>query len=57
MKDDTVPVRMLTEPATSGAGKGRVVELAKMLPQYYTERGWDKAGVPTRETLERLSLD
>ena len=27
-----------------------------MLPEYYAERGWDHAGAPTRETLERLKL-
>jgi len=56
MKDDTVPVRMLTEPAKSGAGKGRVVELDKMLPEYYSLRGWDEVGVPSGTTLNRLGL-
>jgi len=27
-----------------------------MLDEYYTARGWDKAGIPTRETLKRLEL-
>jgi len=56
-EDDTVPVRMLTEPATSGAAEGRVVELDKMLPEYYQLRGWDEQGVPTAATLQRLDLD
>ncbi len=56
MEDDTVPERMLREPAKSGAGKGRVVELDKMLPEYYALRGWDEVGVPTAATLERLGL-
>ncbi len=56
MKDDTVPDRMLTEPAKTGAGKGRVAELDKMLPEYYSLRGWDKVGVPTGATLSRLGL-
>ena len=55
-KDDTVPERMLKEPAKSGAGKGRVVELDKMLPEYYALRGWDEGGVPTGATLSRLGL-
>ncbi len=55
--DDTVPIRMLTEPAASGAAKGKVVELDKMLPEYYQLRGWDEQGVPTAATLQRLDLD
>ncbi|NQU58178.1 MAG: aldehyde ferredoxin oxidoreductase family protein [Rhodospirillales bacterium] len=55
--DDTLPERMLKDPAPSGAGKGRVCELDKMLPEYYELRGWDKKGAPTKETLSRLSLD
>ena len=39
MADDTLPERMLKEPAASGAGKGRVAELDKMLPEYYLLRG------------------
>jgi aldehyde:ferredoxin oxidoreductase len=54
--DDTLPQRMLTEPAPSGAGKGRVCELDKMLPEYYSLRGWDEKGEPTAQTLSRLSL-
>lgn len=55
-EDDTVPARMLNEPAKSGAGKDRVAELDKMLPEYYSLRGWDTGGVPTSETLKRLGL-
>ncbi|MBT4933729.1 MAG: aldehyde ferredoxin oxidoreductase family protein [Rhodospirillaceae bacterium] len=57
MADDTLPERMLKEPAPSGAAKGRVCELDKMLPEYYELRGWDKKGEPTKKTLTRLSLD
>jgi len=27
-----------------------------MLPEYYSLRGWDEAGVPTASKLEELSL-
>jgi len=54
--DDTLPERMLKEAAKSGAGKGRVTELDKMLPEYYDIRGWNEDGVPTQETLERIGL-
>jgi aldehyde:ferredoxin oxidoreductase len=28
-----------------------------MLDDYYNLRGWDKRGIPTRETLEKLELN
>jgi aldehyde:ferredoxin oxidoreductase len=31
-------------------------QLDKMLPEYYQVRGWTPEGVPTNETLERLSI-
>ncbi|MFT5259250.1 MAG: aldehyde:ferredoxin oxidoreductase [Saprospiraceae bacterium] len=54
--DDTLPKRILTEPAPSGTAKGLVCKLDVMLPEYYAARGWDADGVPLPETLERLSL-
>jgi len=39
-----------------GPHKGRVVELDKMLPEYYKLRGWDEQGVPTPEKLQQLGL-
>jgi aldehyde:ferredoxin oxidoreductase len=56
-KDDTLPKRLLEEPAPSGTAEGRVSELAKMLPEYYELRGWTPDGVPTPETLRRLGLE
>jgi aldehyde:ferredoxin oxidoreductase len=55
MKDDNLPARLTTEPAKTGPAKGLVNGLDKMLPEYYAARGWDKSGVPTKETRERLS--
>ena len=54
--DDSLPKRLLTEPAKSGPAKGKVNMLAEMLPKYYAARGWDAEGVPTAQTRERLSL-
>lgn len=54
--DDTLPQRMLTEPAKSGAGKGHVVELDVMLPEYYRLRGWTDDGQLSPETRSRLGL-
>ena len=55
-KDDTLPPRLLLEPMKGGPHQGNVVRLELMLPEYYTLRGWDQAGVPTPEKLQELSL-
>lgn len=55
-KDDTLPKRILEEPAPSGVAKGLVSGLKVMLPEYYQLRGWGEDGVPTGETLSRLGL-
>lgn len=55
-KDDTLPKRMLKEAARTGPAEGKVSGLKEMLPEYYELRGWDKGGVPTAETLQRLGL-
>jgi aldehyde:ferredoxin oxidoreductase len=56
-KDDTLPSRFLKEPIPAGPSKGEVCDLDRMLPEYYKLRGWDKEGVPTRETLQELGLE
>ncbi len=55
-KDDSLPKRLLTEAAKTGASKGMVSKLPEMLPKYYAARGWDSEGRPTAETKTRLSL-
>ena len=55
-KDDTLPKRILEEPADVGSAKGLVCKLGDMLPEYYQLRGWDQEGHPTPDTLQRLSL-
>jgi aldehyde:ferredoxin oxidoreductase len=55
-KDDTLPERLFKVPIKTGPSKGRVSELPKMLPEYYTLRGWDKNGVPTQDRLKELGL-
>jgi aldehyde:ferredoxin oxidoreductase len=56
-EDDTLPKRLMEEPMPEGPGKGQVVELDKMLPEYYQLRGWDTEGRPTGEKLTELGLD
>lgn len=55
-KDDKLPERLVKESVSEGPAKGRVVELDKMLPEYYQLRGWDKEGIPTKERLKELGL-
>jgi aldehyde:ferredoxin oxidoreductase len=55
--DDTLPKRILEEPAEVGAGKGLVCRLGEMLPEYYELRGWDEEGRPKTDTLNRLGLN
>lgn len=54
--DDTLPPRLLNDPAPAGVAKGRVSELDIMLPEYYAARGWNSEGVPDAATLDRLGL-
>ncbi len=54
---DSLPRRILEEPAPGGPAKGQVVELESMLNEYYELRGWDENGVPTQGKLEELGLD
>jgi aldehyde:ferredoxin oxidoreductase len=53
---DTLPYRMLHEPLPDGPARGKVVELDKMLPEFYQKRGWDEKGYPTKEKLIELGL-
>lgn len=56
--DDTLPKRFTHEPMPEGPGKGQVIDLESLLNDYYRLRGWDqKTGLPTKETLRRLSLE
>lgn len=55
-KDDMLPSRFLEEELEEGSSRNRVVQLDKMLDEYYAIRGWDKNGVPTDETIKELGL-
>lgn len=56
-KDDALPRRLIEEPLSQGPAKGRRVDLAPMLAEYFRFRGWDSEGVPTREKLRQLGLE
>lgn len=56
-RDDTLPKRLLREEMPEGPSRGHVVELEKMLNDYYELRNWDKeTGIPTKEKLLELNL-
>lgn len=55
--DDRLPERFLKEPAPAGGAKGHIVELDKMLPEYYRLRGYDERGLPTYQKLKELGLE
>ena len=56
-KDDSLPQRFLTEELQKGLAEGqRVRKQDACLDQYYDLRGWDRNGIPTKETLTRLGL-
>jgi aldehyde:ferredoxin oxidoreductase len=53
--DDTLPPRLLNEPATGGSA-GQISHLEPMLQEYYRGRGWDENGVPRPGKLADLGL-
>jgi len=56
-EQDRLPKRFTDEPLPEGPAKGQVVELDRMLPDYYKLRGWDwETGYPTKEKLLELGL-
>ena len=55
-EDDSLPDRLLKEPLSEGGAAGQIVELDRMLKEYYEYRGWNEEGYPRKETLEKLGL-
>jgi aldehyde:ferredoxin oxidoreductase len=54
-EEDTLGPRLLEEPLPEGPAKGKVVELEKMLAEYYQLRDWPN-GIPSNEKLSELDL-
>ncbi|MFN3803684.1 MAG: aldehyde ferredoxin oxidoreductase family protein [Pyrobaculum sp.] len=57
---DMPPVKWFKQPLTKGPLRGARLDYDsynKLLDYYYEIRGWDREGVPTRETLRGLGLD
>jgi aldehyde:ferredoxin oxidoreductase len=57
--DDTLPKRFMQDPLPSGPNKGHrfsAEDMAFMLKDYYSLRGWDQTGHPTEETLKEVGV-
>lgn len=55
-EEDTLPKRLLEVPMPSGPTEGHIHHLDQLLPEYYSLRGWDKFGIPTKEKIKELEL-
>ena len=61
-KDDNLPERYFKEATPIGLPIVRHKKIdrekfEKMLDEYYNLHGWDKNGVPTKETLQKLEIE
>jgi aldehyde:ferredoxin oxidoreductase len=60
-KEDLPPVRLRSEPISTGPARGEILDPAKfeaMLDAYYRQRGWDLVtGAPLPEKLLQLDLE
>ncbi len=59
-KDDSLPKRILEESLPDGPPAGKIVgndNFLKMRTEYYLCRGWDKYGVPTKETIAKYKFN
>ena len=52
--DDTLPPRILHESTFEHLSSGHPLD--QLLPRYYRNRGWDKDGIPTTRTLDKLQV-
>lgn len=56
---DHPPKRLSADPIKSGPNEGYCIpmdDIEFLLDAYYTARGWDHNGIPTRSALERVDL-
>ncbi len=56
---DFPPARLYEEPIADGPNQGHVIareDINKLLTWYYSARGWNENGIPTKETLLSVGL-
>ena len=56
-KDDWIAKPFFTFPPLPGFKRFDPELFAKWIGRYYELKGWNREGVPTRESLEELGLD
>ncbi len=54
--DDILPRRFLNERLNDGKASNQVVELGRMLQEYYMLRGLDESGLPRMDNLQSLQI-
>jgi aldehyde:ferredoxin oxidoreductase len=55
-KDDYLPKRLMEVAIPDGPAKGQIVEMDRLLNDYYAVRGWDYNGIPTDKRVTQLGL-
>jgi aldehyde:ferredoxin oxidoreductase len=56
---DFPPARLCEEPIADGPNQGHVIsedDIHNLLTWYYSARGWNEDGIPSRETLLQAGL-
>jgi aldehyde:ferredoxin oxidoreductase len=56
LEDDTLPELFLRTPINKGPIKGRKVNLAPMVQEFYQSMGWDEQGRPRPSILQKFDL-
>ncbi len=57
-RDDTLPLRLLSEPKPDGPTKGAVVPLEELKDDFYKTMGYDlSTGNPTDAILDKLEIE
>jgi len=55
-KDDYLPKKFLQVAIPDGPAKGQLVDMDRLLNDYYAVRGWDYNGIPTDKRATQLGL-
>jgi len=55
--DDTLPDKFLTQPIKEGICKGAVVDIEKMLVDFYLQMNWSEEGIPNKTIIEEMNLE
>ena len=57
--DDNLPSRFFNDSFSEGPAKGKVLserDFKESMKEYYTLRGWNEKGIPTKEKLKELNI-